>query len=237
MYLNAHTYYSLRYGVVSPDVLLKMTQENGCSSLAITDINSTSACLEIVREAPRYGLKPVLGVDFRNGVEQQFIMLAKNNKGFKNMNYFLTYLLHDNAKVPDEAPELEDTIAIYPFKKNTLRRLKPNEYIGITPEDLPYVRLRNIDTSKAVILQTASFRNKKDFNAHRLLRAIDNNILLSKLSESEQGQPFHRMLPIEELDAIYSEFPEVISNTKSVLDQCSIEFDFSFEAEHQNQKT
>ena len=128
------------------------------------------------------------------------------------------------------------------FLEHTRDRLKPqrlaeHEFIGITPEDISYVRLKKIDTSKVVILQTATFRTKKDFNAHRLLRAIDNNILLSKLHESEQGKSIHKMLPVKELYALYEEFPEVIENTKSVLDQCSIDFDFSKDAVHQNQKT
>ena len=76
MYLNAHTYYSLRYGVVSPEVLLELEKEKGCSTIAITDINTTSACLESIREAPRFGIKPILGVDFRNGVQQQFVLIA-----------------------------------------------------------------------------------------------------------------------------------------------------------------
>ena len=237
MYLNAHTYYSLRYGVVSPEILLELAKEKGCSTIAITDINTTSACLECIREASRFGIKPILGVDFRNGVQQQFVLIAKNNQGFKNINYYLTEILHDKLEVPYQAPVLNDVFVIYPFGKKRERTLKTNEYIGVNPEDIPYIRLKNIDTSKAVILQTATFRNKKDFNTHRLLRAIDKNVLLSKLSDTEQGRPEHQMLPIKELHVIYEEFPEVIANTEDVLDRCTIDFDFSQEAEHQNQKT
>ncbi|MDC1385265.1 PHP domain-containing protein, partial [Crocinitomicaceae bacterium] len=237
MYLNTHTYYSLRYGVVSPEILLKLAKEKGCSTIAITDINTTSACLECIREASRFGIKPILGVDFRNGVQQQFVLIAKNNQGFKNINYYLTEILHDKLEVPYQAPVLNDVFVIYPFGKKRERTLKTNEYIGVNPEDIPYIRLKNIDTSKAVILQTATFRNKKDFNTHRLLRAIDKNVLLSKLSDTEQGRPEHQMLPIKELHVIYEEFPEVIANTEDVLDRCTIDFDFSQEAEHQNQKT
>ncbi|NRA10807.1 MAG: DNA polymerase III subunit alpha, partial [Crocinitomicaceae bacterium] len=237
MYLNAHTYYSLRYGVVSPEVLLELAKEKGCSTIAITDINTTSACLESIREAPRFGIKPILGVDFRNGVQQQFVLIAKNNQGFQNINYYLTEILHDGIEVPNKAPLLKEVVIIYPFDKKKKQSLGEDEYIGISPEDIPFVRLKKIDTSKAVILQTATFRNKKDFNAHRLLRAIDKNILLSKLSDSEQGKPEHRMLSVEELHKIYEEFPQVISNTKSILDQCTINFDFSQKAKHQNQKT
>jgi DNA polymerase-3 subunit alpha len=227
----------MRYGVISPNDLLEVAIQNGCSTIAVTDINSTSACLEIVREASKKSILPIVGVDFRNGVKQQFIMLAKNNTGFQKINSFLTHILHNKLKVPDNAPNIEDTFVIYPFDKNTKRKLKNNEYVGITPNDIPTLRLKNRNTIKGVTLQTVTFRNKKDFNAHRLLRAIDNNTLLSKLPPSEQGMPNHIMVPTHELEKQYNEFPFLIENTQSILDQCTINFDFSAGRKHQNQKT
>jgi DNA polymerase-3 subunit alpha len=97
--------------------------------------------------------------------------------------------------------------------------------------------LKNRNTIKGVTLQTVTFRNKKDFNAHRLIRAIDNNTLLSKLPPSEQGMPNHIMVPTHELEKQYNEFPFLIENTQSILDQCTINFDFSAGRKHQNQKT
>jgi DNA polymerase III alpha subunit len=86
MYLNSHTYFSLRYGTIKPEQLLAIASENGLQTLALTDINNTSACLDFVRLSPKYKIKPVLGVDFRNCAQQQFILLAKNNNGFYNIN-------------------------------------------------------------------------------------------------------------------------------------------------------
>jgi hypothetical protein len=40
---------------------------------------------------------------------------------------------------------------------------------------------------KLVIQQPLTIRNKNDFNPHRLLRAIDNNTLLSKLPTTKQS--------------------------------------------------
>ena len=77
MYINCHTYYSLRYGTIKPEELLALASENGIQTLALTDINNTSACLDFVRLSKKHQIKPVLGVDFRNGVQQQFILLAK----------------------------------------------------------------------------------------------------------------------------------------------------------------
>ena len=71
MYLNTHTYYSLRYGTISPETLLKLAKKNGVKRFALTDINTTSGCLGILRDAKQYGIKPLIGIDFRNGIEQQ----------------------------------------------------------------------------------------------------------------------------------------------------------------------
>ena len=63
-----------------------------------------------------------------------------------------------------------------------------------------------------------------DFNTHRLLRAIDNNTLLSKLAEHQQAHPEEVMMPEDELEKYFELYPELIRNTRLLLDQCSIEF-------------
>ncbi len=102
MFLNCHTYYSLRYGTLKISDLLDLGQQGNAVCMALTDINSTSACLEFVRLSPEYNVKPILGVDFRNGAKQQFIMLAKNNEGFQNINTYLSTFLHQRSE--DQKP-------------------------------------------------------------------------------------------------------------------------------------
>lgn len=243
IYLNTHTYYSLRYGTFGSKTLLQLAQQNGCDAIVLTDINTTSACLEFIRESPKYKIKPIIGVDFRNGIEQQFVAIAKNNLGFEEINFYLTPFLQNKTEtesghlpIPNRAPEFKNVFVIYPFKRNQNYTLRENEYVGISPADLDYIRIKKVEISKAVILQTVSFRNKKDFNAHRLLRAIDKNLLLSKLPESEQANPENKMIQCDELLKLYEDHPEAISNTKKILDESSIFFDFSDDAEPQNQK-
>ena len=83
MYLNCHTYYSLRFGTFSEIDLLQLAVKNNSNCIALTDINNTSACMNFVQQANKLNIKPVIGVDFRNGNSQQFVAIAKNNKGFQ----------------------------------------------------------------------------------------------------------------------------------------------------------
>ncbi len=227
MYLNCHTYYSIGYGTMDISSLLELAKQNGCDSFVLTDINSVTSCIDFVRLAEKSAIKPIVGVDFRNGARQQFVAIAKNNQGFLEINQFLSSLLHEHQDVPDRAPAFQDAFVIYPFSKNTEYSLQENEYIGLKLSDLPFVSYANFPTEKCVILQTVTFRTKKDFNAHRLLRAISLNCLLSKLPADEQGDEGQKMIPISELIAQFSEFPEVIKNTELILNQSSIFFDFS----------
>ena len=239
VYLNTHTYYSFKYGTIPTEELLKQARECGILEMALTDINTTAACMNFTRLAPKYGVKPVLGIDFRNGVEQQFIGIAKNNEGFKELNDHLSTYLHSGEPIPPVAPAFKHAYVIYPFKTARRVELKENEYLGVAPGDLGMLRLLKCKKGqeKLVILQTVTFRDKRDFNAHRLLRAIDKNVLLSKLLKTEEGSPHHKMLPGKRLTEVYSDFPSIIENTRQLLASCSIAFEFGDEHPHKNQQT
>lgn len=240
MYLNCHTYYSLRYGTFSEKTLLKMAKEYGLNALVLADINNTSGCLNFIRLAPEYGIKPIVGIDFRNGNEPCFVGIAKNNQGWLELNNYLSYYLHQKETIPKRAKSFNNAVVIYPFRiagQLEIDSLLPNEYIGVAAHEIPQLRMSWLlnHQEKLVILQTVTFRNKRDFNAHRLLRAIDNNTLLSKLPKTEEAHPQEKMLPMEELTDAFSEFPLLIQNTQEILDSCSIHFDFSADRKPQNQ--
>ncbi|MDT0691089.1 DNA polymerase III subunit alpha [Salegentibacter sp. F188] len=232
MYLNCHTYYSLRYGTFPVQALCELAQSNGVESLALTDINNTSACLEFIKIAKKdYGIDPLVGIDFRNGVDQQYVGIAKNNSGFRKLNEHLSAYLHAERAFEPDAPALQDCYIIYPFEKVAQRKKKDfreNEFIGISIADLrklPFWTYRHLE-DKLVFLQSVSFRSKRDFNAHRLLRAIDNNTLLSKLPEREQGSFADRMLPQEKLTAHFQNFPHILKNTEKLMQSCKVDFEF-----------
>lgn len=242
MYLNCHTYYSLRYGTFSEIELLQLAQENHVAQLALTDINNTSACLNFVRKAFEFRIKPILGIDFRNGLNQCYVGIAKNNEGYLELNDFLSEHLHQKKDFPDTAPRFEHAHIIYPFEKvlqNEMKVFSKHEHIGISVAELRRLRFSRLMQlkDKLVVQQPVTFRNKRDFNAHRLLRAIDNNTLLSKLSITEQARDDEKMFPIQNLAAAFSEHSFILENTERLINSCSIHFDFSEGRKPQNQKT
>ncbi|MFT5245381.1 MAG: DNA-directed DNA polymerase III PolC [Litorivivens sp.] len=236
LYLNCHSYYSLRYGTIKPTELLDLAVGNGLKSLVFTDINSTSACLDFVRLSEKRDILPVIGIDFRNGADQIYVGIAKNNAGFKELNEHLSEHIHSRTVFPDRAPNFKNAFVVYPFKTFLGQDLLEHEFVGVHSKQIPKLRLSPwlSMTDKMVVLQTVTFRNKKDFNAHRLLRAIDNNTLLSKLSISEEGEMWHQMSPLNDLLTDFEDFSEIIDNTNHLISQCSINFTFGTEQPHKN---
>jgi len=150
--------------------------------------------------------------------------------------------LHDKSKIPDRAPAFTNAFVVYPFEQvllNELDNFQEHEFVGISIKDLrrlPFSKLASL-THKLVVQQPVTFRNKQDFNAHRLLRAIDNNVLLSKLPKEEEANEEEKMYPVQNLAAVFSEFPFILENTEKLLNKCSIHFDFSKDRKPQNLKT
>ncbi len=243
MYLNTHTYYSLRYGTMSVEKLLSDLVEGGFNQAALTDINTTSACMDFLRLAPEKGVKPVLGVDFRKGIQRFFVLLAMSDKGFEQINNYLTELLHSEGfPLSKKAPNLEDTRVIYPWEvleregrlQEQAEYLAPHEFIGLYPETLsklPFVKWE-IPFDKLVFMKPFSFGGQKDFNIHRLLRAVDLNVLLSKLPVEEQASNCHTLHSIEDLKQLFAAYPQILANTQKILSQAAYQVDFS---NHKNQ--
>ncbi|WP_221390735.1 DNA polymerase III subunit alpha [Dyadobacter sp. NIV53] len=239
MLLNCHSYFSLRYGTIPEEELLKMSHENGYGCIALTDINNTSGCLNFVRMAPKYNIKPIVGIDFRNGIKQQFVGLAKNNTGFQELNAYLSQHLHTNQDFPDQAPLLENAVFIYPFKNlsdEKIEKLLPNEYIGVSIQDMGRIRFHLLHkyAGKLVILQPFTFRHKRDFNTHRLLRAIDGNTLLSKITIADTAEETEQLLPYNVLKYHFKNIDEIGKNTEKLMAECQIHFNFGNDKKHQN---
>jgi DNA polymerase-3 subunit alpha len=243
MLTNCHTYYSFHYGIVSPTQLLEIAVRAGARSVALTDVNSSAAGLEFLRQAREFDIHPVVGVDFKVGTQTKYVALARNNEGYKEINKHLSQQLmractersRSGEEIPNEAPEFPNAYVIYPLSNTPNRKLKENEFIGVAPTELMRLQLstRVNQKEKLVVLQPMTFRSKHDFNTHRLLRSIDNNCLLSRLPAEEQATEKDTFWSCDMLRNAFAEFPHIIQNTERLLEDCKVNFEFgNFEVSH-----
>jgi len=250
MYFNCHTGFSFKYGTLPVKTLFEEAKRCGIHKLVVTEINNVSSYLDMLRICDEnkpcengltkygtlaYQLDVAVGVEFRNDSDLLYVIIARNNLGLEAINRFLSYHNREAKKFPERAPELDQTFIIYPFGKIQPDQLKASEHIGVSRHDLMSFSVhpqREEYEYKFVLLHPVTLlppENKKgkliyrDFNVHRLLRCIAHNTVLSKLPEHHQAYKEEFMLPEEELKKIFENFPELIINAQSLVNQCFIE--------------
>ena len=238
MYLNTHSCYSLRYGLIKPEELLELAVEKGYKRIALTDINNTSGCLNFVRLAPRYGIKPIVGIDFRHGIKQLYVAIAQDNLGFEEMNTYLSgYLNQEDIPIPKEPPQWQHCYVIYPLDNIPQRALRSYEYVGVRSDQLNKIKLgHTISRDCMVMLESATFRSRSDYSLHKLLRAIDLNTIYTKVTAEDYASERDFFLDRDELIGRYLDHVQLIQNTQKLLDRCVISFDFD-RSSPKNQKT
>ncbi len=234
--LNCHTYFSLRYGTLSPQQLIAAAKANDVKTLVLTDINNTSCSYEFVTKCTREGIKPILGIEFHRDDRLLYVGIAKNNEGFRALNLFLTNHSLDGISLPDVPPKMENVYFVYTHFPKQIQDFRDYEYFGIRPNQVNQLFRSDLKNhlDKLVIFSPVTFLNQEGFNVHRLLRAIDRNVLLSKLSPEYCAKREAVFYKKKELETIFQQYPHVIKNTQKILDECSIEFKSGL---HNNKRT
>ena len=236
--MKTYSHFSLKYGVLSPEELVDWALEAGYESVCLTDINSTGAVMAFVRAAQRKGIKAIVGAELCNGNVLKATVIAKNNRGLHELNVFISQYLHRNLPFPDELPHLGSCIIFYPltFKR---RALKENEFFQISSSILLNCawQFPELPKNKIVALDLMIFRSKRDFNTHRLLRAIHLNCLLSMLPVDQQAAETALLISRQHWEVAYIDFPDYLNKTKELFGQCQVHFSFGEEATPQNPAT
>lgn len=230
MYLNCHSYFSLNYGTLSIKDLVAKAKSAGCERLTLTDINNVSGIFDFIKECNKEDIKikPIVGVEFRNGDDLKYIALAKNQKGLYEINKFLSAYLESGKPFPQKAPPFKNSFTIYPvshFESNPT--LDAHEYIGIRFWEITklFKYQKHTAVQKVLVMQSVTFHDKLTYNLHRLLRAIGKNVLLSKLSKSEEAHPDEVFFDMPVLLKKFSNCQFFLRNTESVMNACNFEFD------------
>ncbi|SMP16393.1 DNA polymerase III subunit alpha [Chryseobacterium profundimaris] len=228
MFLNCHSYHSLRYGTVSIEDLVHQAVDLNIKALALTDINTVTGIYDFYRLCQEHHIKPLVGAEIRVENEPYYICLAKNAAGIAEINRLLTGYNCDNITIPRTNPSFENTYVIYPLS-NIPEILYENAFIGIRQDEMNLLIRPEMRKwiEKMVILHPVTFDGTEEYELHKILRAIDGNTLISKLSESDYCRSTETFTDKKQLLNSYKPYPKIIENTKYLVNSCSFDFDFS----------
>ena len=129
--MKMHSYFSLKYGVYAPEKIVQWAIEAGYASVFLAEINSTGSALAFVREAQRLGIRPVVGVELRNGMQPVATLMARNNRGVHEINHFITPFIHEEKPFPSVLPHVANCWVFYPLETQLPRPMFAHEFYQI----------------------------------------------------------------------------------------------------------
>jgi DNA polymerase-3 subunit alpha len=210
------------------ETLVEHAKKLGIPALAVTDINNTSACFDVVKLCNEQRIKPIVGMECRDGDQYLFTCIAKNHEGLREINDFLTEHNLDQKPFSSSAPEFSHVFVLYAPGTRSLNQLRENEYIGVRPWEINklYASEYQRQRDKLIAQYPATFTRVGDYELHKLLRAVDHNTLLSMLKPGELARSEECLVPPDTFRKIYRDYPDIIRNAEKLMNDCSFSFDY-----------
>ena len=227
MYLNCHSYYSLRYGTMSIEELVANAKSLGIDAMTLADINTSMGIMDFIKECNENDIQPIAGIEFYNK-DIRWIGIAKNNSGFAELNEYLTAINLKEKELSWNAPDFNNVFVAYPLSAKKSHELRENEYIGIKPHEMARLLTSEMvhSRSKLIIWQPVTINDDFSYYVHKNLRAIDNNALLDNLNPVSVAGKNERFVPTDKLVQCYAPFPDIGNNTAKLISECHVGFDF-----------
>ncbi len=230
MYLNCHSYFSMRYGTIPPEELPELAKRAGVEVLVLTDINNTSCAFSFVSACRKAGIRPVLGIEFRQDGQFLYTGIARNDEGWKELCGLLTRCSVEGEALPAEAPLLEHCYVVYRKLPGSVAQLRDYEYVGVRPEEANrlYSSYLKHHTDRLVVFSPVTFADEDGFRVHRLLRCIDLNIVIGRLQPADCARSTEVLHPPGYLEEVFQAYPQILENTRQILQTCTISMESDY---------
>jgi DNA polymerase-3 subunit alpha len=200
----------------------------GVTALALTDINNVAGVFDFVKACVDRSIRPIVGMEMRNDNRLLYTILAHNAAGFEQINRFFSGYNLSSEPLPVKAPLLEHCSVVYPMQVAATMELGTNEYAGIRVTELNSLLTSPLrhQPDKLVAWQPVTFADRAGFELHRHLRAIDRNILLSRVEAADCAAHYEVMVEPERIRRAFERYPRLWHNAVALSERCGFDFDF-----------
>ena len=225
MHLNCHTFYSLKYGTLSPHQLVAQAAALGHKVLALTDINNTSCAIEFCQLCRSHGIRPILGLEFREANVLKYVGIARNARGWNVLCNRLTQYLTANISLPLRLPYHPDVFVLYPVEMaGGFQTWLPHEFAGLRSWDAGSRAAASLPLDRCVWLLTATLGDEQDYLTHRLLQSMQQKVTYAKLDRSQLADPRCKLLDRAAWQKLRHMHPEISQNTMRIGRACTDDY-------------
>lgn len=233
-HLHLHSNYSLLAGTSSIERLIDKALSPGIPALALTDTNNLYGAIPFYKLAKERGLKPLIGAEIEYKSEKA-VLLARNSQGYANICRIITERnLSKDFSIKDSLIKYGDGLNILSEDVKLLSSIAKKRgtrylYAELINYGNNSSKLRSIFEAahKAGIDMVATndvyMCERKEHGLHKVLTAIKENTLLSKVAPEKICSPEAYLKSPKEMAALFKDYPQALVNTKRIAEDCNLD--------------
>lgn len=218
--LNVHSCFDFLNSNIKIDELLKKVSEDGQQFVALTDFNRMHGVYTFLRQAPKYNVKPLVGMEIKVADDLEgtaLILIAKNDLGYRELirlSAMLSYKSLNDTPLKYLVDNISNCIAV---AKNEAG-LEILQSLNIDNSDKYQSHTVRKDIYTKIYADASHYLSAHDLPAVKVLNAIRDNVRLDVNEIPEQaGAAFVKtFVDIDEEERSYLEHNTQLAQKCSV---------------------
>ena len=218
--LEVKSSYSILSSLNKIDILTEKAKSMGYFSLAITDSNNMFGVYEFYLSCKKNGIKPIIGIEIEDS-NNRYILLAKNNDGYKNLIKLSTIVSERNILVEDLKLYKDNLILIIPYShfNEDIFNIFDDNFIGYSTLEEGKVLEKE---SKLVFINDVSYIDKEDYKYVDYLYMIKDDKRLGEIQlNTHIGK---HLLNREEFNTLVD--TSALQNIKYISEVCNVTLEY-----------
>ncbi len=220
--LNTRSHYSLMWGTASVKALCRQAKNFGYTHLALTDTDNLYGMWPFIAVCKDQGLIPIIGAEITDPkTNQRAVCLVKNKAGYSQLTQLITQRHRDkHFSLKNDLPRyakglivLTKAVDLLEFWYDTGMDVAVN--LTRTPLSKHHDLCRTANRLDIPMVATPGsfFLDPADAKIHRMLRAIDKNTCLSRLSSLDAAPDASFLAPPDAYIERFNILPSAVKNS------------------------
>ncbi|WP_291461065.1 DNA polymerase III subunit alpha [Desulfobacula sp.] len=226
--LNIRSHYSFMWGTACVKDLCRQAKRLGYQKIALTDTDNLCSMWPFIKACRHQGLKPIIGAEITDSrTSHRAICLVKNNKGYSHLTQLITQRHRDkNFSLKTALPHLSEGLVVLTKNHDLLPFWYENNVdvaVNLAGNPLSQQHPLCATARKLAIPMVATpgsfFMNKEDVKIHCMLRAIENNTCLSRLTHKDVAPDTAFLAGPDVYREKFNIFPDAIKNSFTLAEK------------------
>jgi len=225
--LTVRSYYSLMWGTCSPERICGVAKQRGYTQVALTDTDNLYGLWPFLKSCERENITPIVGAELTDPVSGcRAVCLVENEQGYGNLCRLITRRHSDNAfDLKSNLPDYARGLIVLTQNPELL----PEWYeAGVTiaaaacrPDGAAFELRKMCKHLGAPVVATPGsfFLDQEDAKIHRMLRAIDLNTSLSRLTPKDVAPSDAWLAPASEYAERFAIWPDAIRSGHKITER------------------